>query len=49
LHSILHFDVLNAGTSFYKDGVSDGMPHMTLMFTTGPGYNFSYDGTKVKR
>ncbi|XP_018019831.1 membrane-bound alkaline phosphatase isoform X2 [Hyalella azteca] len=37
------------GTSFYKDGVTDGMPHMTLMFTTGPGFNFSYDGTKVAR
>ncbi|KAA0192006.1 hypothetical protein HAZT_HAZT001563, partial [Hyalella azteca] len=37
------------GTTFYEEGIADNMPHTTLLFTTGPGFNYSYDGTKVVR
>ena len=30
------------------DKVTDDMPHTTLMFTNGPGFNFSWDGEKVR-
>ncbi|XP_069991183.1 alkaline phosphatase-like [Penaeus vannamei] len=29
--------------------VTDGMPYTTLMFTTGHGYNYTWDGEKVVR
>ncbi|CAL4228704.1 unnamed protein product [Meganyctiphanes norvegica] len=29
--------------------VTDGMPYTTLMFTNGPGWNFTWDGEKVMR
>ncbi|KAK3866890.1 hypothetical protein Pcinc_027600 [Petrolisthes cinctipes] len=29
--------------------ITDGLPYTTLMFTTGQGYNYYYDGTKVVR
>ncbi|CAL4126004.1 unnamed protein product [Meganyctiphanes norvegica] len=29
--------------------VADGLPYTTLMFTSGPGWNFSWDGEKVTR
>ncbi|XP_045594862.2 alkaline phosphatase [Procambarus clarkii] len=29
--------------------VTDGLPYTTLMFATGPGYNYTWDGHKVTR
>ncbi|KAF2352207.1 Alkaline phosphatase [Trinorchestia longiramus] len=37
------------GTTSYSEGVTDNLPYTTLMFTSGPGYNVSYDGTKAVR
>ncbi|KAK4307956.1 hypothetical protein Pmani_020316 [Petrolisthes manimaculis] len=36
------------GTTMY-DRITDGLPYTTLMFTTGQGYNYYYDGTKAVR
>ncbi|XP_053649511.2 alkaline phosphatase isoform X3 [Cherax quadricarinatus] len=39
-------DIFGITTSEY---VTDGLPYTTLMFTTGQGYNYTWDGQKVVR
>lgn len=40
--------LFSPGTALYEEGVTDGMEHTTLMFTTGPGFNYTWDGEKVR-
>ncbi|KAK8728668.1 hypothetical protein OTU49_009083 [Cherax quadricarinatus] len=39
-------DIFGITTNVY---VTDGLPYTTLMFTTGHGYNYTWDGQKVSR
>ncbi|KAK3868630.1 hypothetical protein Pcinc_025993 [Petrolisthes cinctipes] len=37
------------GTVINEDDVSDHMPYTTLMFTNGPGFNYTWNGAEVIR
>lgn len=44
-HSVYFFTL--PGVVENNPDVTDGMPYTTLMFTTGHGFNYTWDGEKV--